>query len=140
MTTIATRLAEIRLLVCDVDGVLTDGRLHYDERGAAGHVVALILDELHHEQSLPLHLPMPRDRRLRRLCTTLLERPGDPRTLEEWAQSASASPRTLARLFVAETGLTFGAFFTGLLTIVIAAWIPAERASRVPLGGMLRVR
>jgi putative ABC transport system permease protein len=37
-------------------------------------------------------------------------------------------------------GLTFGAFFAGLLTIVIAAWIPAERASRVPLGGMLRVR
>jgi putative ABC transport system permease protein len=36
--------------------------------------------------------------------------------------------------------LTFGAFFAGLLTIVIAAWIPAERASRVPLGGMLRVR
>lgn len=36
--------------------------------------------------------------------------------------------------------LTFGAFFLGLLTIVIAAWIPAERASRVPLGGMLRVR
>lgn len=37
-------------------------------------------------------------------------------------------------------GLTFGAFFMGLLTIVIAAWVPAERASRVPLGGMLRVR
>ncbi len=36
--------------------------------------------------------------------------------------------------------LTFGAFFLGLLTIIIAAWIPAERASRVPLGGMLRVR
>ncbi|WP_428305944.1 FtsX-like permease family protein [Lacipirellula sp.] len=36
--------------------------------------------------------------------------------------------------------LTFGAFFAGLLTIVIAAWAPAERASRVPLGGMLRVR
>lgn len=36
--------------------------------------------------------------------------------------------------------LTFGAFFLGLLTIVIAAWVPAERASRVPLGGMLRVR
>jgi putative ABC transport system permease protein len=36
--------------------------------------------------------------------------------------------------------LSIGAFLAGLLTIVIAAWIPAERASRVPLGGMLRVR
>lgn len=35
--------------------------------------------------------------------------------------------------------LTVGAFLAGLVTIVIAAWIPAERASRVPLGGMLRV-
>jgi putative ABC transport system permease protein len=36
--------------------------------------------------------------------------------------------------------LSLAAFAAGLLTIVIAAWIPAERASRVPLGGMLRVR
>ena len=27
------RLKQVRLLVCDVDGVLTDGGLHYDERG-----------------------------------------------------------------------------------------------------------
>jgi 3-deoxy-D-manno-octulosonate 8-phosphate phosphatase (KDO 8-P phosphatase) len=26
------RLRQVRLLVCDVDGVLTDGGLHYDER------------------------------------------------------------------------------------------------------------
>ena len=36
--------------------------------------------------------------------------------------------------------LSIGAFLVGLITIMIAAWIPAERASRVPLGGMLRVR
>jgi quercetin dioxygenase-like cupin family protein len=39
----------------------TEMPVHYDERGAAGHVVALILDELHREPSLPLNLPMPRD-------------------------------------------------------------------------------
>ncbi len=27
------RLRQVRLLVCDVDGVLTDGGLHYDEKG-----------------------------------------------------------------------------------------------------------
>jgi AraC-like DNA-binding protein len=53
---------------------------------------------------------MPRDRRLRRLCTALLAAPGDSRTLGAWARSANASARTLARLFVAETGLTFGAW------------------------------
>ena len=30
---IRDRLQAIRLLVCDVDGVLTDGSLHYDEQG-----------------------------------------------------------------------------------------------------------
>ena len=83
----------------------TEMPVHYDERGAAGHVVALILDELHHEPSLPLHLPMPRDRRLQRVCSALLAAPGDQRTLEDWAGWANASPRTLARLFV-----TFGAW------------------------------
>ncbi|WP_296348017.1 helix-turn-helix transcriptional regulator [Reyranella sp.] len=104
------RVLQVSPLLRELIVRATELPMHYDERGAAGHVVALILDELHHEQSLPLHLPMPRDRRLRRLCTTLLEQPGDPRTLEEWAHSANASPRTLARLFVAETGLTFGAW------------------------------
>ena len=31
---IGPRLAAVQLLVCDVDGVLTDGGLHYDEAGA----------------------------------------------------------------------------------------------------------
>jgi len=30
---VAKRLKQVRLLVCDVDGVLTDGGLHYDENG-----------------------------------------------------------------------------------------------------------
>ena len=28
---VSKRLKQVRLLVCDVDGVLTDGGLHYDE-------------------------------------------------------------------------------------------------------------
>jgi 3-deoxy-D-manno-octulosonate 8-phosphate phosphatase (KDO 8-P phosphatase) len=31
---VSKRLNQVRLLVCDVDGVLTDGGLHYDERGS----------------------------------------------------------------------------------------------------------
>ncbi len=88
----------------------TELPLRYDEDGPAGHLVALLLAELHGLGSLPLQLPMPRDPRLRRICETLLATPGDPRTLDEWASSANTSPRTLARLFVAETGLTFGAW------------------------------
>ncbi|HZP99116.1 MAG TPA: helix-turn-helix transcriptional regulator [Reyranella sp.] len=90
----------------------TELPLRYDEKGPAGHVVALLLAELHNAHALPLQLPMPRDKRLRHICETLLEAPGDPRTLEQWASTSSvnASARTLARLFVAETGFTFGAW------------------------------
>lgn len=88
----------------------TELPLRYDENGPAGHLVALILAELRDQQSLPLQLPMPREPRLRAVCQALIDDPGDQRPLEDWAEVAHASPRTLARLFQNETGLTFGAW------------------------------
>jgi AraC-like DNA-binding protein len=88
----------------------TELPLQYDEDGPAGHLIALLLAELHGLQSLPLQLPMPQEARLRALCLALLAAPGDQRTLREWAQSVNASERTVARLFQNETGLSFGAW------------------------------
>jgi AraC-like DNA-binding protein len=88
----------------------TELPLQYDEKGPAGHVVALILAELRGLQSLALQLPMPRDGKLRGLCQALLEQPGDQRSLAEWARTLNSSARTLARRFQSETGLSFGAW------------------------------
>jgi AraC-like DNA-binding protein/quercetin dioxygenase-like cupin family protein len=88
----------------------TELPVQYDESGPAGHVVALILAELEGLQSLALQLPMPRDARLRTLCQTLLDAPGDPRPLGAWARTVNTSARTLARRFHSETGLSFGAW------------------------------
>jgi AraC-like DNA-binding protein/mannose-6-phosphate isomerase-like protein (cupin superfamily) len=88
----------------------TELPVQYDQSGAAGHVFALILAELLVLQSLDLQLPMPHDARLRTLCQTLLESPGDQRPLEAWARTINASARTLARRFRGETGLSFGAW------------------------------
>jgi AraC-like DNA-binding protein len=88
----------------------TELPLQYDEDGPAGHVIALLLAELHGLQSLPLQLPMPQGARLQALCLALLAAPGDQRTLREWAQSVNASERTVARMFQSETGLSFGAW------------------------------
>jgi len=79
----------------------------YDETGADGRVMALILDEIAALPSLALDLPMPRDTRLLGLCQRLRADPGDARTLDDWARDAGASARTLARLFHKETGLSF---------------------------------
>jgi len=88
----------------------TELPLQYDESGPAGHVVALIIAELRGLQSLPLHLPMPRDPKLRALCQALLDAPGDQRALAGWAATLNTSDRTLARHFQSETGLSFGAW------------------------------
>jgi AraC-like DNA-binding protein len=81
--------------------------LDYDESGRIGHVAALLLDEIRVLDALPLHIPMPRDRRLSRLCEALLRDPGRRDTLDQWALLAGASSRTLARLFDRETGMRF---------------------------------
>ena len=76
----------------------------------AGLIGALALDELARAPEAPLRLPMPQDPRLRRLCQSLLDHPARADTLESWADQAGASGKTIARLFLKETGLTFGAW------------------------------
>jgi AraC-like DNA-binding protein len=81
--------------------------LDYDEAGRIGHVAALLLDEIQALDALPLHIPMPADRRLLRVCEALLREPARRDTLDEWALSAGASSRTLTRLFEREIGMGF---------------------------------
>lgn len=67
----------------------------------------LIVDELEPLDYAPLLLPEPRDGRLRRICDHIKQHPADNRTLDDWASSAGASGRTLERLFIKETGISF---------------------------------
>jgi AraC-like DNA-binding protein len=81
--------------------------LDYDESGRTGHVAALFLDEIRILDAQPLHIPLPLDKRLWRVCDALLRDPARCETLEEWADLAGASSRTLARLIQRETGMRF---------------------------------
>jgi AraC-like DNA-binding protein len=80
----------------------------YDAGGRGGHLAALILDEIARAPETPLTLPLPRDPRLRRVSTAIMEDPGSDLDLDGWADRAGASRRTLTRAFRAETGLSFG--------------------------------
>jgi AraC-like DNA-binding protein/quercetin dioxygenase-like cupin family protein len=80
----------------------------YRPNSRAGRLNSLLLDELRALPILPLHLPLPEDARLRRVCDAILANPALDLTLEELAHSASTSPRTLARLFRSDTGMSFG--------------------------------
>ncbi len=82
--------------------------LEWDPAGRAGHVAALILDEIARAPALPLGVPALHDPRLARLAAALQANPASPLTVEAWAERSGASPRTLARLFQRETGMSFG--------------------------------
>ncbi|WP_230941457.1 helix-turn-helix domain-containing protein [Burkholderia cepacia] len=58
----------------------------------------------------------------------LLDDPSVSRTLDEWASQVGASARTLARLFVRETGLTYAQWRTRCRLLVAQAQL-AEGAS-----------
>lgn len=73
----------------------------------AGHLAAITLDEIQRATALPFDLPLPVDPRLRRVTSAILASLNDRRTLTDWSMDAGASERTLGRLFVRETGLTF---------------------------------
>jgi AraC-like DNA-binding protein len=82
----------------------------YDEDGAAGRLVAVLLDQLRTLPTAPLHLPLPSDERLERVSAALRADPADGRSLQAWGRSVGASSRTLARLFQRETGMGFRAW------------------------------
>jgi AraC-like DNA-binding protein/quercetin dioxygenase-like cupin family protein len=75
--------------------------------GSYARLVSVVLDELRELKVAPLHLPLPRDPRLKAVTDYLIADPGDNRDLTQWGRRAGASARTLARLFRRETGMTF---------------------------------
>ena len=67
----------------------------------------LILQEIKMGVKMSLELPWPNDERLQQLCENLLNNQGYLPTLDNLADKINVSSRTLMRLFVKETGLTF---------------------------------
>lgn len=82
----------------------------YEPEGPDGRVMAVIMDQLRTLNPTPLSLPIPTDPRLRRVTDVLIDNPANQDGLEKWAETAGASARTLARLFIKDTSLTFGAW------------------------------
>jgi len=79
--------------------------------GCSGwRLMQVLIDEIGDARQAALRLPMGRDERIVRVIEVLLNAPGDARKLDDWAAIGCVSSRTLSRLFVSETGLSFGAW------------------------------
>lgn len=79
----------------------------YDQEGPTAPIVAVLLNELIEMPTEQLHLPVTRHSKLRAIADALMENPADRRTVAEWGEAMALGERTLMRLVVAETGMTF---------------------------------
>ncbi|MEI0695865.1 helix-turn-helix domain-containing protein [Pectobacterium aroidearum] len=87
------------------------------------HLVTLLLDEFALAPTGNLHLPMPTDVRLRKIVKTLMGDPADRGTVQTWARRVGLSERTLARLLVQETGMSFGRWRQQLQIMLAVKWL-----------------
>ena len=97
--------------------------LLYDEVGADGRMIAVLLDEIASAKVEDLHLPMPTDARLRMIVDLMMAAPSERGTLEGWAKRAGLSERTLVRLISRETGMSFGRWRQQLGIILAVQWL-----------------
>ncbi|MFB1484614.1 helix-turn-helix transcriptional regulator [Corallococcus sp. RDP092CA] len=80
----------------------------YKLKGPDARLVSVLLDELATVSIEKHRLPMPNDPRLRRLVDAMTAEPAIGVTTQAWAKRIGVSERTLNRVLVEETGLSFG--------------------------------
>jgi len=85
--------------------------MQFDTTGAISaaewRILQVLLDEIGALQPALLNLPIGSDARINVITDTLIRNVGREMTLEEAAALACVSARTLSRLFVTETGMTY---------------------------------
>lgn len=105
----------------------TELPMEYDERGAPGRVMRLLLDELAALPPLPYTLPVPRNAPLAPICARLMQSPQDAATLEDLAARHGTTARTLARHFRRDTGMSFAEWRRRARLLRALAWIAEGR-------------
>jgi AraC-like DNA-binding protein/quercetin dioxygenase-like cupin family protein len=103
-----TQAVGISPLMRELIRAAMDVRQPYVPGTRDGRLMRLLLDELRALPVLPLNLQMPTDSRLLRICQRLQQHPDDASTMADWAQRLVLDVKTIQRLFVKETGMTFG--------------------------------
>lgn len=101
------RVISVNALLRELIRTFSTLPIDYDTEGDAGRLVAVLIDQLLAAPQEQLILPVPQDPRLRALCRRLQAHPELPTGLAELGLKYSVSQKTLSRLFLRETGMTF---------------------------------
>jgi AraC-like DNA-binding protein/quercetin dioxygenase-like cupin family protein len=96
-------------LLCELIGYLEDRSLPQEYRSRAE---AVLIDLLRPADMTSVEVRWPADDLARQVADRLADFPADGRTLASWGHEVGASERTLARAFLAETGVSFGRWRT----------------------------
>lgn len=118
-------------LMAELIGYLEDPALDGRRRANAE---AVLVDTLQPVAMTTVDVRMPVDDRARQVAELIAANPADGRTLAEWGRAVGASERTLARAFLADTGVSFGRWRT-LLRVRAAL---AALAGGEPVGNVAR--
>ncbi|WP_421729401.1 AraC family transcriptional regulator [Brevundimonas sp.] len=100
---ISPLLRELILEACNLS-------VEYDLDGRDGRIMALILDEIAEAVEHPasaLHVPMPSNPRLLKVCRAVMQDPAQEDDLDRLADAAGMVRRTFTRTFRKETGISF---------------------------------
>jgi AraC-like DNA-binding protein len=99
----------ITSLIAELIGHLNNQALSGQRRRNAEAVLTDLLDPV---AMASIDVRLPSTRTALAVADALVATPDDPSTLATWGRRVGASERTLARLFLAETGLPFGRWRT----------------------------
>ena len=79
----------------------------YELESHEARIMQLLIERIPLEEEMPFFLPEGHDPRLKRITSAMHENVRIDYTLEYWSKVAGASPRTLARLFNIDMGMSF---------------------------------
>src|SRR5699024_1532749 len=95
----------------------------WPEGGTENHLAAHLVNEIATAPTGNFNLPIPTDRRLRKMADMMLANPAERGTMETWAGRVGLSKRTLARLLLDQTGMSFRRWRQQLNILLAVEWL-----------------
>lgn len=108
----------------------------YIKTGATARLVEVLLEQLVNSPTEQLNLPISNHPKIRLITKHLLQDPSNRATISQWAQQLAMSDRTFARLFIKETGLSFGRWRQQLLLLTALQQLAAGNAVQTVAGNL----
>lgn len=83
-------------------------QLNVPQTAADFRLAKVLLDQLSHAPCIRSYLPYAANETVMKVMQALRDDPSNNASLAQWAQGLFVSERTLARMFIRETGMSFG--------------------------------